>query len=166
MFVFLSSFKNGNSKLSVKTTSGKQVEDRAQHPSLQSASLHLAPPPSNFHNAFLLHHQHSSPRKKVLQVREGLHSVATLNFNVTHGHVCSNSSQYLIQQLERLWGATENIYYTRIVVVFIYFLLCHLTVIFLHFQSLAFCQFTLPCCLIFSEIMHDCFHASARSNTS
>lgn len=76
--------------------------------------------------------------KKVLQVRQKLDSVATLNFNVARGHVYSESSQYLIQQLESLWGATENIYYTRIAVVFIYFVLRPPYRHQLHFQSLAF----------------------------
>lgn len=100
----------------------------------RSSSLRLSPSLPPPPPAFILLLQVVNVMKKVLQVREGLHSVATLNFNVAHGHVCSKSCQYLIQQLERLWGATESVYYTRIAVVFIYFLLCRLLVIFYIFN--------------------------------
>lgn len=78
-------------------------------------------------------------RRKFYKWGERLHSVVTLNFNVAHGHVYSKPSQYLIQQLERLWGATENIYYTRIAFVFIYFVLHPpLLAVFFHIVSLLF----------------------------
>lgn len=77
------------------------VEDGVERPPSLSSSLTLS---SRFSIKVV-----SVMRRKFYKWGERLHSVVTLNFNVAHGHVYSEPSQYLIQQLERLWGATENI---------------------------------------------------------
>ena len=136
LFAFVLSLKNG--KLEIECSAEDGVE---RAPSLPlSSSLTLS---SHFSIKVV-----SVMRRKFYKWGERLHSVVTLNFNVAHGNVYSVPSQYLIQQLERLWGATENIYCTRIAVVFIYFVLSPPLSTF----TLSVCRFTLSC---FSDISGD-----------